>query len=474
MKQIVILLLIAISSTQLAAQRDGAMALSLDQAIAYALETKSEAKNAELDIQKAKARNWEIKTTGLPTITGNVDYKYFFKRPTSPALEKIFADPNSVSNQINSVLAQNFPSINTLLLNAAKKSGESISFVLPNDLQIGVQLQQLIFDGRYLLGLKATKELMKTSVLTKNLTEQEIRYKVKTAYYQAQAAAMSMGYLNETYKVVSKLVNDTRQVYKAGFAEELDVNRLELIQASLESQIQNQSRMAEIALANLKFQIGMFVKDPLFLTESLEDLRGKAGMPATTFNIEQRTEYDLLKTGLILGDLDARSRQAAYYPSIFGFVSYAGQSQTEKFKEIFQKNSLGKNNWFQTGVVGLGMKIPIFDSGLTNAKTKQGKLDLQKTRNDLENFERAAALQFQVSNTNFVSSLADEQIAKKTLVLSEKIYKTTTVKFKEGVGSSFELVQSEQDLIQNQLKQIQTTLNVLTHKADLDKAMGTK
>jgi outer membrane protein len=120
------------------------------------------------------------------------------------------------------------------------------------------------------------------------------------------------------------------------------------------------------------------------------------------------------------------------------------------------------------------MKVPIFDSGLTNAKTKQAKLDLQKTKNDFENFEKAAALQFQVSNTNFVSSLADEQIAKKTLVLSEKIYKTTSIKFKEGVGSSFELVQSEQELIQNKLKQIQTTLNVLTHKADLDKAMGTK
>lgn len=474
MKQIAILLLIGISSTQMVAQRDGAMALSLDQAIAYALETKSEAKNAQLDIAKAKARNWEITTTGLPTITGSVDYKYFFKRPTSPAFEKILSDPNSVTNQVYGVLAQNSPVIANILQNASAQSTTPISFVLPHDLQAGVQLQQLIFDGRYLLGLKATKELMKTAVLTKDLSEQEIRYKVKVAYYQAQAATMSKSYLNETYTVVSKLVNDTREVYKAGFAEELDVNRLELIQASLESQIQNQNRMAEIALANLKFQIGMFVKDPLILTEGLQDLRAKAGMPATNFNVEQRTEYDLFKTGLILGDLDARQRQSAYYPSIFGFASYAGQSQTEKFKEIFQKNSLGKNNWFQTGVVGLGMKIPIFDSGLTNAKTKQGKLDLQKTKNDFENFEKAAALQFQVSNTNFVSSLADEQIAKKTLVLSEKIYKTTSIKFKEGVGSSFELVQSEQELIQNKLKQIQTTLNVLTHKADLDKAMGTK
>ncbi len=474
MKQIFILLFIGISSTQMVAQRDGAMALSLDQAIAYALETKSEAKNAQLDIDKAKAKNWEITTTGLPTITGNVDYKYFFKRPTSPAFEKILSDPNSVTNQVYGVLAQNSPAIANILQNASSQSTTPISFVLPHDLQVGVQLQQLIFDGRYLLGLKATKQLMKTAVLTKDLSEQEIRYKVKTAYYQAQAAVMSKSYLNETYTVVSKLVNDTREVYKAGFAEELDVNRLELVQASLESQIQNQNRMAEIALANLKFQIGMNVNSPLILTESLQDLRAKAGMPATQFSVEQRMEYDLFKTGLILGDLDARQRQSAYYPSIFGFASYAGQSQTETFKEIFQKNSLGKNNWFQTGIVGLGMKVPIFDSGLTHAKTKQAKLDLQKTKNDFENFEKAAALQFQVSNTNFVSSLADEQIAKKTLVLSEKIYKTTSIKFKEGVGSSFELVQSEQELIQNKLKQIQSTLNVLTHKADLDKAMGTK
>jgi outer membrane protein TolC len=105
MKQIATILLISISSTQLVAQRDGAMALSLDQAITYALESKSEAKNAQLEIAKAKARNWEITTTGLPTITGNIDYKYFFKRPTSPAFEKIMSDTNSVTYQVNSFLA---------------------------------------------------------------------------------------------------------------------------------------------------------------------------------------------------------------------------------------------------------------------------------------------------------------------------------------------------------------------------------
>jgi outer membrane protein TolC len=120
------------------------------------------------------------------------------------------------------------------------------------------------------------------------------------------------------------------------------------------------------------------------------------------------------------------------------------------------------------------MSVPIFDSGLKNAQVKQKKLDLQKTRNEFENFTKAAELQAAVSKTNFESSILDEKTSDRSVKLSERIYNINRIKFKEGVGSSFELVQAEQDLIQNQLKKIQSTLNVLNTKADLDKSLGVK
>jgi outer membrane protein TolC len=457
------------------AQQQPLKTFSLKDAEEYALQNKSEAKNAQLGIDEAKARNWEIIATGLPVVSGSADYTYYFKRPESPALSKFFSDPKSTTNQIYGVLAQKYPNeILPILQEAAKNTGP-ISFVLPHSLQAGVQVSELLFDGRYMVGLKATKDFMKAALLSKNVSDQDIRYSVRKAYYQAQAAQQAISLLHDNELVLEKLVSDNREVYKAGFIEELDVNRLDLILINLKSQIQTQEQMADVALANLKFQMGLSVSDQIVLTDKLETLREKIGPAALTFNPNQRPEYDLLQTAMRIKGHDTKQRAAGYMPTLAGFVSYGGGSQTDKFVDIFKKDpTTGKNNWFQQGLVGLTLKVPIFDSGQRNAQVKQGKIAEAKAKNDFENFLKGVELQLQVSQTNFNASLREELNAKRSLELSEKIYNKSRVKFKEGVGSSFELAQAEQEFITNQLKKINNTLSVLTTKADLDKAQGIK
>jgi outer membrane protein len=120
------------------------------------------------------------------------------------------------------------------------------------------------------------------------------------------------------------------------------------------------------------------------------------------------------------------------------------------------------------------LKVPIFDSGLKLSQVKQAKIEQMKTQNDFENFRNASELQFRSAQSGFNSALADEINSTKSQELSKKIFDRNSVKFKEGVGSSFELVQSEQDYVTNQLKHIQSSLNLLNTKAELDKAMGVK
>jgi outer membrane protein len=456
------------------AQQQPLKTFSLKDAEEYALQNKSEAKNAQLGIDEAKARNWEIIATGLPVVSGSADYTYYFKRPESPALSKFFSDPKSTTNRIYTELASTNPNIAGILTEAAQNT-QPISFVLPHSLQAGVQVSELLFDGRYMVGLKATKDFMKAALLTKNVSDQDIRYNVRKAYYQAQAAQQAISLLHDNELVLEKLVADNREVYKAGFIEELDVDRLDLILINLKSQIQTQEQLAEVALANLKFQMGLSVSDQIVLTDKLETLRGKIGPVALTFNPNQRPEYDLLQTVLRIKGHDTKQRAAGYMPTLAAFLSYGGGSQTDKFVDIFKKDATtGKNNWFQQGLVGLTLKVPIFDSGQRNAQVKQGKIAEDKAKNDFDNFLKGVELQLQVSQTNFNASLREELNAKRSLELSEKIYTKSRVKFKEGVGSSFELAQAEQEYITNQLKKINNTLSVLTTKADLDKAQGIK
>jgi outer membrane protein TolC len=474
-----ILLLVTIIAT---AQQTGLKSYSLQEAISYALQNSHDVKNALLDQEAAKARNHEIITTGLPQISASVDYNYYFKKPIVPALSQFFLDTTSATSRVLSYQASTDTTIRNILYQSAVDSkDQKISFVLANSLGASLQLTQLIFDARYLFGIKATKDLLKTSRLTKQLTDNEVKYNVTKAYYQARSAQEANALLKNTLDLVQKLLSDTKKTFEQGLIEELDVDRLSLIEANLQTQISTQNQMAEVALSNLKFQMGLPLNDEIMLTDNLEDLKTLANVAdAATFDAKQRLEYELLSTAIRLKGFDMQAKRSSYYPSLVGFLNYGWTAQTEKFGDIFKTttqyypdgDSRKISPWYSQGLVGISLKLPIFDSGQKMAQVKQAKLDQQKTMNDLENFQNAAELQYRVASSSLKSAVADQGNAKRAVDLSEKIFKTNQIKYQQGVGSSFELVQSEQDFISNQLKYVQSTMSLLNAKADLDKALG--
>jgi outer membrane protein TolC len=467
-----------------AQQPGGVKAVSLKEAIDFALEFNTKAKNSKLDQDIAKARNWEIMATGLPNINAELGYTYYFKRPVSPAFSSFFSDTTQTTARVFNYLASQDPAIANILYNSAIQSKDSkFSFVLPHNISSSLSVSQLIFDGRYFIGLKATKDFTKTARLQKNLSDIDIAYNVKKAYYQAAAANEAVMKLNDNLKLVQKLLTDTRETYKQGLVEELDVDRLALAENQLQSQITLQTQMAKVAIDNLKFQMGMNLGDDLILKDNLEDLRSQITVDAElTFDVTKRTENELLETAIRIRGYDVAQRKSGYFPSMFAFLNYGWQAQSSKFGDLFKStittypdgDTRKNTQWFDQGLVGLTLKLPIFDSGSRLANMKQAKLDQQKAINELENFKQAAELQYRASYSQFQSALIDEANNKRATELSEKIFKTNQIKYKEGLGSSFELVQSENDNATNHLKKIQSILSLLNAKADLDKALGIK
>jgi outer membrane protein TolC len=469
MKKKIITGIITLFAVSLFAQEKSVSSYSLKEAIDYALQNNVNAKNAKLDMKKAKAYNLEILTQGLPNLSGGFEYDYYFKTPLVPAVSNIVA-PGSPFATALAQLSQNSndPAL-VKTLNSLGGGFSNISFVLPNDISTGITLTQLLFDARYVFGLKARKELYLTSRLQSDLSDQDIRTNITKAYSQAEAAQEAKSLLLENKKIVDKILADTRAVFAQGLTEELDVNRLELAQANLEMQINQQNNMAEVALANLKFQMGLNLDEVIILKDKLDDLRASVVPQQNAFDPKNRVEYQLLTAAITLDGYNMRAKRSGYYPSLGGFLNYSGNVQTEAFSDMFKGSE-----WYPQGLVGIKLNVPIFDSGLKYAQVQQVKLEQMKRQNSRDNFVNAANLQYQSALSNFNAALGDEVSAQKTLDLSKKIFTTNEAKFKQGAGSSFELQQSEQEYATNELKQIQTIINLLNAKADLDKAMGVK
>lgn len=485
MRNIFNITLLLMVSVSLFAQEKTLKAFTLKEAVDFAIQNNNDAKNIRLDEIKAKARNKEIIAQGLPQVSASVDYNYYFKTPIVPALSQFFNDTTSASSRVFSYLAQNDPAIANLLYQSAIASkDQEISFVLPHSLGGSLQVTQLLFDARYVFGIQATKDLIKTSRLSRELTDIEVKYIVTKAYYQARSAQEANALLGNTLTLIQKLLGETRETFKQGLIEELDVDRLALVESNLKSQIATQNRMAEIALSNLKYQMGMALSDEIMLTDDLDELRAQAGIAGEsgTFDVTKRTEYELLNIAIKLQGYDIAQKRSGYYPSLVAFMNYGWTSQAQTFGDMFKTttqyypdgDSRKISPWYSQGLVGVSLKLPIFDSGQRLAQVKQAKLEQQKAVNNANNFKNAAELQYRVALSTFTNALADEDNNKRAVELSQKIFKTNEIKYKNGIGSSFELEQSEQDYVANQLKQIQATMSLLTAKADLDKALGVK
>ena len=82
--------------------------------------------------------------------------------------------------------------------------------------------------------------------------------------------------------------------------------------------------------------------------------------------------------------------------------------------------------------------------------TQQIKLEANRARSD-----------FKFASESFITS-------QKNLNLAERIENKNEIKFKEGIASSFELRQAQQQLYSAQNEYLQAMLNIITAKAELE------
>ncbi len=168
-----------------------------------------------------------------------------------------------------------------------------------------------------------------------------------------------------------------------------------------------------------------------------------------------------------LQGLDLKRNKLSYLPSITTYWSYSKNALRQTF-DFFDANK----KWFNTSVWGLNMSIPIFDAGQKLQRTKQANLNLQKTKNTIANVQRAIDLQLAASSIMFKNALSSLDIQERNVQLAGKVYNTTMKKYEQGLGSSFELLQTETELETAQSNYFQSLYDAINARIAYTKALG--
>lgn len=415
-----------------------ALKFSLAAAQEYAVQNATSAKNAQLNGVISKKRTIEIITEGLPQVTGTFGYQNNFKLQTNVIPAGIFG-PEELR----------------------------VTFGNPFSSVAAINIDQLIVDGRYFLGLKANKAIIAVSEDQIEMNEIELKNQVAKAYYSCLVADESKVIIEKNLNTVKQLLTETEALYNAGFVEELDVDRLKLSLTNLESQLKNADLQSMVTKNMLKYQMGLPYEQPIELTDKLELLLTPEdpSNEVESFDPKSRIEYRMQQTQIELKGYDKKRFALGYMPSIYGSFNYG-------YNTFSQEANIFSNEWFPYGSLGVSIVVPLFDSFRKGAQYQQKKLEQQQLKNSLKDFENSSKVQVNNASMNYQNALENYKNQKQNLDLADKIYKKVQAKYKNGVGSSFELADAESSFSQAQSSYIQAIYNVLTAKTDLDKALG--
>lgn len=422
---------------------------TLKEAVNYALKHNRSVKNASLEVQAAEQQKWETTTIGLPKIDGKIDYMNNIKTPFDLPPDDGSGDP------------------------------DILSFLFPkHSIKPDITLTQLIFDGTYLVGLEASKVYLDISKLAKEKTDNAIKQATVKAYTNASLTQKSIEIMNRNIRALKSNLKETTTIYENGLTEEENVEQLQLTLSNLENNLENIQNLQTIALGYVKLLLGLDSNETLVLKESLNDLVEKHIQPKLISNhqsVFNLIDYKIAKNDTESNRLLHKLEKYRSLPSIGGFISTNYQSFTnDSFGTLFNSNSATGGKWLNTTTAGISIKVPIFSSFESRARRKKTKLKWEISQNKLEETEDQLKLDIQKVKTEYNLAINTYKNKQKNLKLAERIENKNTIKFKEGIATSFELRQAQTQLYSIQQEYLESMMNVINKKAELENILNIK
>jgi outer membrane protein TolC len=417
--------------------------LSVQEAQTLGLQNNINVKNARLDVSLSKKKVMETIAMGLPKINGEVNWQQFLEIPTTVVPANMFV-PTAPEGQYT-----------------------ELQFGTEHNSTATLSASQLLFDGSYIVGLKASKIYSSLSQQSLQLTEQQIQDSIAAAYYNVLVAEQRKDFLLLIAEIHQGILDEVQARYDLGMVEDLDVDRMALTLSNMKIQSENMDRMTEVAYLYLKLILGIPLEETLVLSDSLPALLSQnQNLKIQEPNIENRLELQLAETQTRLMKLDLRRYQSQFLPSISAFGSYSENAFRDEF------NFFDEGNWYPTKVIGLKATMNIFDGFSRVAKVQQAKIKLQQAKNNRAQVAESLSLAHKVALSNYLTALHTQKQKTENLELSKKIYLKTMAKYREGLVSSMELSQSGADYSQAQADNAQAIYNLLIAKTNYNRSVG--
>lgn len=404
--------------------------ISLQEARRIALENNATIRNSVIDMEIARKKIWETTAIGLPHVDSKAAYQFLPNVPQLPA-------------------------------GSFGQGSPAVDLGVKNNVTFDITTSQLIFNGSYLVGLKAMKTLYLQTNENTEKTILDINESVINTYYLILVAEESLKNLQKNLDNVNKTAYEIKEMNKQGFVEKTDVDQLDLTSNNLLSAINQVKGNLDVAYKLFKIIVGLDINAKIKLTDLLGTNYSLPVSVTSLFNqpfsIEKNIDYRIINTATDLSRLEYQNAIAAYMPVVAGFYQH-----TDKInKPVF--------DFSVKDIFGINLSLPIFSSGQRMAAVSQKKLAIEKLKNTQKLIYNNLMMQADQYQTDLKLKYEKFELQKKSLDLSDQIYQRTLEKYKNGVSSSMDLTNTQNQYLASLTSYYQSIYDLSTAKTKLEK-----
>lgn len=417
---------------------------SLKEVLKIGLENSYDLKKSKLDENAAAYQRKEIIGTGLPQLKAYGNYNNFLN-VTPMGLPGGFLNPESGPNDI-----------------------DVVQFGVPQSLQAGFQLSQLIFSQSYLVGLKAARTSEEFYLLLTQMSEEDVLYDLAMNYYNIIGLELQRENLDANMDRLQNLEKILKAQYENDLAKRVDYNRVRVNLTTLEAGKDD----LEIGIAQsknyLKLLMGIPMTTALELQQQDFDLDLAGILPAhLSDDFQNRIDLQVLNKQQDLYGLDIQNIRSGYYPSLIGFADVNYNAFSNDFTFLSQSKP-----WYRGALIGLKLEIPIFDGFQKKNRVAQAKVRSMQLEQDMMKATEAAEMQHQNAVKKLTSSVKSARAQEENLRLAEEVYGQTELLYKEGLSPLTDLLEAETALREARTAYNNQIINVKTAQVDLYKSTG--
>ncbi len=419
--------------------------VSLEEALAFGEQNNRTIQNANLEVQKAYKQKWSAIAIGLPQISANANYQNFIELPTSLIPAQFFGGNEG--------------------------DFAEVQFGTPQTMDAGVTVQQLIFDGSYLVGLEASRVFLAISENILEKTQLEIRKNIVNTYSSVLLARENIQFLENNHKNLTNTLEELNQLFRNGFEEEESVEQLRLTLSGVETQLRYAKNLERITLNMLKLLIGFPTQSPLLLSDTLEKLTDASLFSlqiSEDISLSNNVDIKMAENNLLSETLLYKYERSKSLPRLSAFLNgnYTGNSETFSFTQSNQK-------WFGAALFGINLQVPIFSSLQRSANSQKAKIAVSQAEKSLTETQERITIEVQAAENEYQLAVENYFTSKENLALAKRIEEKNQTKYFEGVASSFELREAQLQLYSAQNNYIKAIQNVIQKKLALETLLNT-